>query len=29
VLEHEVVNQPPAGQQLLELATFADLPRYF
>jgi putative hydrolase of the HAD superfamily len=29
VLEHEVVNQPPAGQQLLELATFADLSRYF
>jgi putative hydrolase of the HAD superfamily len=29
VLEHEVVNQPPAGQHLLELATFADLTRYF
>jgi putative hydrolase of the HAD superfamily len=29
VLEHEVVNQPPAGQQLLELAAFADLSRYF
>jgi putative hydrolase of the HAD superfamily len=29
VLEHEVVNQPPAGQNLLELATFAELPRYF
>ena len=25
VLEHEVVNQPPAGQNLLELAAFADL----
>jgi putative hydrolase of the HAD superfamily len=29
VLEHEVVNQPPAGQHLLELASFADLGRYF
>ena len=29
VLEHEVVNQPPAGQQLLELAAFADLAGYF
>ena len=29
VLEHEVVNQPPAGQHLLELAAFADLGRYF
>jgi putative hydrolase of the HAD superfamily len=29
VLEHEVINQPPAGQHLLELATFADLARYF
>jgi putative hydrolase of the HAD superfamily len=29
VLEHEVVNQPPAGQNLLELAAFADLSRYF
>jgi putative hydrolase of the HAD superfamily len=29
VLEHEVVNQPPAGQHLLELASFADLARYF
>ena len=29
VLEHEVVNQPPAGQHLLELAAFADLVRYF
>jgi putative hydrolase of the HAD superfamily len=29
VLEHEIVNQPPAGQHLLELATFADLSRYF
>jgi putative hydrolase of the HAD superfamily len=29
VLEHEVVNQAPAGQHLLELATFADLARFF
>jgi putative hydrolase of the HAD superfamily len=29
VLEHEVVNQPPAGQHLLELASFADLTHYF
>jgi putative hydrolase of the HAD superfamily len=29
VLEHEVVNPPPVGQQLLELATFADLTRHF
>ena len=29
VLEHEVVNQPPAGQQLLELASFADLAQHF
>jgi putative hydrolase of the HAD superfamily len=29
VLEHEVVNQPPAGQNLLELASFADLRRFF
>ncbi len=29
VLEHEVVNQPPAGQQLLELANFAELSRIF
>jgi putative hydrolase of the HAD superfamily len=29
VLEHEVVNQPPAGQHLLELAAFADLAQYF
>jgi putative hydrolase of the HAD superfamily len=29
VLEHEAVNQPPAGQQLLELASFADLTSYF
>jgi putative hydrolase of the HAD superfamily len=29
ILEHEVVHQPPAGQYLLELATFADLARYF
>ncbi len=29
VLEHEVVNQPPAGQHLLELSTFADLIHHF
>jgi putative hydrolase of the HAD superfamily len=29
VLEHEVVNQPPAGQHLLELASFAHLTRHF
>jgi putative hydrolase of the HAD superfamily len=29
VLEHEVVNQPPAGQTLLELACFADLTQHF
>ena len=29
VLEHEVVHQPPVGQQLLELATFADLTFHF
>jgi len=29
VLEHEVIHQPPTGQQLLELATFADLTRHF
>ncbi len=29
VLEHEIVNQPPTGQHLLELAAFADLARYF
>ena len=29
VLEHEVVNQAPPGQQFLELATFADLSLYF
>jgi putative hydrolase of the HAD superfamily len=29
VLEHEVVNQPPNGQYLLELASFADLLRHF
>jgi putative hydrolase of the HAD superfamily len=29
VLEHEMVNQPPAGQHLLELAAFADLTRHF
>ena len=29
VLEHEVVNQPPDGQTLLELSAFSDLIRYF
>ena len=29
VLEHEVVNPPPPGRQLLELNTFAKLTRYF
>lgn len=29
VLEHEVVNQAPPGQHLLELASFADLARHF
>jgi putative hydrolase of the HAD superfamily len=29
VLEHEVVNQPPSGQHLLELAGFAELTKYF
>jgi putative hydrolase of the HAD superfamily len=29
VLEHETVNRPPAGQQLLELTSFADLTRHF
>jgi putative hydrolase of the HAD superfamily len=29
VLEHEVVNRPPIGQHLLELATFADLTHHF
>jgi putative hydrolase of the HAD superfamily len=29
VLEHEVVNQPPTGQQLLELASFGDLIHHF
>jgi putative hydrolase of the HAD superfamily len=29
VLEHEVVDQPPAGQTLLELARFAELLRVF
>jgi len=29
VLEHEVVNQPPSGQNLLELPTFADLANHF
>ncbi len=29
VLEHEVVNQPPPGQTLLELPGFADLAHHF
>jgi putative hydrolase of the HAD superfamily len=29
VLEHEVVDAPPAGQKLLELPTFADLLHHF
>ncbi len=29
VLEHEVVNQPPPGQQLIELPAFADLSKLF
>jgi len=29
VLEHEVVDQPSSGQQLLELAKFAELVRHF
>ena len=29
VLEHEVVNQPPSGQNLLELAAFLDLVHHF
>ena len=29
VLEHEAVNQPPDGQHLLELASFAELSRHF
>jgi putative hydrolase of the HAD superfamily len=29
ILEHEVVNQPPPGQHLLELASFAELTRHF
>jgi putative hydrolase of the HAD superfamily len=29
VLEHEVVDQPPSGQRLLELAKFADLLQHF
>jgi len=28
-LEHESVRTPPHGQHLLELGSFADLPRYF
>jgi putative hydrolase of the HAD superfamily len=29
ILEHEVVNAPPLGQHLIELASFADLPQHF
>jgi putative hydrolase of the HAD superfamily len=29
VLEHEIVNQPPDGQYLLELASFAELTQHF
>ena len=29
VLEHEVVDQPPAGARLIELETFGDLLRHF
>lgn len=29
VLEHEIVNPPPAGQTLLELASFAELAKHF
>ncbi|MBB5315836.1 HAD family hydrolase [Tunturibacter empetritectus] len=29
VLEHEAVHQPPAGRQLLELASFAELTQHF
>jgi putative hydrolase of the HAD superfamily len=29
VLEHEIVNQPPRGQHLLELATFVELTQHF
>jgi putative hydrolase of the HAD superfamily len=29
VLEHEVVNQPPPGQHLIELPAFADLSKHF
>jgi len=29
VLEHEVVDQPPAGQTLLELSRFSELLRFF
>jgi putative hydrolase of the HAD superfamily len=29
VLEHEVVNQPPPGQHLLELSSFDELTRHF
>ncbi|MBS1799249.1 MAG: HAD family hydrolase [Acidobacteria bacterium] len=29
VLEHEVVNQPPAGQRLLQLESFSELSRHF
>jgi putative hydrolase of the HAD superfamily len=29
VLEHEVVNQPPTGQQLLELGSFGEILKFF
>jgi putative hydrolase of the HAD superfamily len=29
VLEHETVDEPPAGQRLIELTTFADLTKHF
>jgi putative hydrolase of the HAD superfamily len=29
ILEHEAVNQPPAGQHLLELTTFSELLHHF
>jgi putative hydrolase of the HAD superfamily len=29
VLEHETVNEPPAGRRLLQLASFSELLRHF
>jgi putative hydrolase of the HAD superfamily len=29
VLEHEVIDRPPAGQRLIELAAFAELKQHF